>query len=418
MYTCVRALLRQRGENQRLTETQVNSFAVRELDNDYSDVYLILTHPSVTSEMSLALVDVEDLVYKLSETTTVDQWLQSLGTASLPTSDTVPKATAMTAKYNDVIVAGYDVQKIHQTGGPGGDWLDSELRDLLVTRYGSDYKQLYEHVLWTVNGLCHIADYTPSNGVQISEGGASMRKANANDIGMISFLSMGTLDFRPVTEDMMIKFSGLDYKRGFVLSLPDVDLSTKTVMLSIGGFLHFANHHYKVIGDHSILVEWWKIPFMERYFNSNKLIDMTKFTSTMSTPIDHLDSLDLNQAMTDESIKAYMQLSQTFVILLDATNMYYERHAVEATGLPGRYITRTPPKYPLQLENGLLPEYMAFTEDSEIVLAVNNNRVNRYVHNTRDYEIDNYVSGARRSNRPFNYGAAYLLELGCDVVTN
>lgn len=422
MYTCTRALVRRHGADQRLLETQVTTVKVRELLSDYAVAYLILTHPTLPAEVSLKLTDVGDSIYTLAPTLTVAQWLVANGDKTLPTSTTIPQKSSGVVKHRDLLVAGYHAEKIHPVSGDGNSLLDAELTDLRITREDTDYQLVYEHALFTVNGLCHIADYS-SKGVVLKGGGRSIHHSNRNQLGINSFLDVGKMSFYPIT-DAMIKSVGKDelgnahpLKKGVLLNLPKVDLSNKIVMLSLAGVLHFSNAHYKVVGDHSILLEWWKLPLMELINNVRPLIDISSFEGTLDPVAWHHDAIDLNLANTDTSVKTFLKLAQSFIILIEADNFFCNRIGVEQTDLPGRYVHPDRPRYPLQLENGFLPEYMTYDDHGEYVIAIDNNLVNRYVHDTRPYAVeDNYVNSARRSEFPTYYASAYLLEMGTDIV--
>lgn len=416
MYICVRALLRQRGDNQRLTETQVGSASVRTLLHDNAVVYLVLTNPAIDHEVGLDLSTIADIVYNLNENTTVDQWLVSLDTASLPTSDTVLVKEVGVVGYNDIFAAGYSLELISPISGPGSQLPQSELTDILVTKSGLDYELLYQHCLVTVNGLLHLTDSSTS-GMTVKDAGKSIGLANRHDIGLISFLDVGAIATVPITPEMVLSYTGGSLENGFLIALPDIDLSNKVVMLSVGGYLHFSNECYLVVGDHSILFQWWKYPLAHRFYNANKLIDMTPFTDTLVKNPDHGEALDLNQANSDESIRAFMSLSQSFVILLDADNFYFERHGLERTGLPGRYYNYELPKYPMQLETGLLPAYVAMPEDGMYSLAINSNLVRSFQHDTKRPTDDQYFNDARISSNLGYYASAYLLEMGTEFLT-
>lgn len=412
MYTCVRAIVCPRGVNSRFSETQVGGYAVRDLLTENAAVQLVLTHPALDHEVGLLLSDVEDRIYKLRPDVTVDDWLQALKGANLPTTNTVLKKTVATVKYNDAFMAGYRLNRVHPLAGEGSYFPDADLTDVRATKEGIDYTELYQSCLVSINGLLHITDAS-SRGLLIKEAGKSIRYSNLNSIGFTSFREVGKLSFVPVTGDMVRPLAeGIPIKQGFTLALPDVDLSNKIVMMSLGGFFHFANDCYTVTGDHSIKVEWGRIPFAHRYFNAKGLIDFETFDATLVRNVNHGNALDLNQAMTDDSIKAYMELSQTFVILLEADHFYYERHQVERTGLPGRYYAYERPQFPLQIENGLLPPYVATPENGVFVIACDSNLIARYVHDTKPIKDDNYFNGALRSQFPAYLGAGYLLEMG------
>lgn len=417
MYTCLRGIIRQRGENQRLIEATVGDRAVRTLVAENSYVFLVLSHPALDHEVGIDLATVEDMVYKLYPTVTVDQWLSSLGSTSLPTTDVIPKKTAAVVRYNNALVAGYNVQKIHPLSGDGNDQPDINLTDLRFTRADTDYKLFAEHALVTVNGLFHLSDGS-ARGVQVTDGGRSVRYANRNQIGIWSFLEVGKVKCYPITDEMIIpRAADTPLKHGFTINLPGEDLTKKAVLVSVGGVLHFLNHHFKVTGDHSVMMEWWKVDFFHLYFLIKDLIDLKDFNLLMPLPTNKPDYLDMDLAMTDEAIRAFMKLSQTFVITVEAENFYVNRHPLEATKLPGRFLTYTRPVYPLQLENGLVPEYIAIAEQGgTYVLAIEDNMVDRYHEDTRPAGDSTFYTGQRISQFPHYYGAGYLLEMGREIL--
>lgn len=417
MYTCVRALLRLRGDNQRLTEANVGEAKVRTLLNENSVAILVLTNPAVTHELSLDLTTVTDLIFSVAADITVNDWLQALGNASLPTSDTVPVKTASYAKCNDLFAAGYHAEKVHPLAGAGSQMPDDEMTDILVTKAGVDYKQFFENCLVTMNGLFHLTDYSTA-GVKIRDGGKTHTKSNMHELSIISFKDVGKVNCYPVKPENIIKQPGRTLSQGFIINLPDVDVGNKVVMLSIGGYLYTLNYCYKVTGDHNIKVDYWRIPFEERYFNSKDIIDMTPFTDTIVRNPNHGDALDMTQAMSDESIIAFMGLSQTFVITIDADNYYVENHALERTGLFGRYYTYERPDFPLLLESGFMPAYYAIPETEAYVICIPDNYVRRYAHNTRPPTDDHYFNQGLISYAPAYEGAGYLMEIGTEVLAD
>lgn len=416
MYTCVNAILRLRGENTRMSEAQVGDVLVRDLVTKYSVVRLILTHPAIKNKVSLDINDVLSRIYQANPSFTVDQWLTSLGNESLPVKDTVPKIVTASVKYNDAFNAGYTLNRIHPTSGEGNEMPDEDLTDIRITRGIVDYKQFYESIVVSVNGLLHISDYSTA-GVKVKDAGRSVSYSNKNTIGLMSFREVGKLSFEPIKADMLKPLNeGRLLKDGFSISLPKVNLDGKVAMLSIGGFLHFGNDRYNVNGDHSIMVDWAKIPFAHRYYDSNKLIDLSSFNQTMVRNDAHGDALDLNQALSDESIRAYMSLPQSFIILLETDHFFYQQHQLERTALLGRYYAYEPPAYPLQLDNGLLPPYVAIKEDDVYTVAIEDNNINRYVHDTRPVTDDGYFNSDRKSNRRTESSSGYLLQMGRDYL--
>lgn len=415
MYTCVNALLRERGMNQRITQAQVGNESVRDLVSEHSLVVLVLTHPSITYQLSLNMADVEELVNKIAMGVTVDDWLNSLGTTWLPTSDGVPVPTAATVAYNDAWAAGYSVELVHPLAGEGSQLPDLDKTDLLMTRVDTDYQQFYDHVLVSVNGLFHQTDASTA-GVKVMDGGRSVQHANKNMLGLVSFLNVGKVSTYPLDVDHIIPRSIDRLADGFTIRVPGVDLSSKVAMLCLGGVLHFANDSYQVVGPETMAVDWKRIPFAHRYYDTKALMDWSAFERTLVRNPLHGDALDMNQAMSNASILAFLLMSQTFVVTIDVDNFYYERHMLEHTALPGRYYNYTRPSFPMQLDNGLFPPYIAIPESGIYSLAVDENFTNRYVDDLRPSTDDNYWSGARVSHTPVKYSNAYLLEMGTELL--
>lgn len=417
MYTCVKAIVLPRGENTRYSEVQVGNSVLRTLFSENTVVQLVLTHPALDHEVGLNLDQVADLIFKARPETTVDEWLHSLGSMALPVTDTVLKKTVSVAIYNDAFMAEYTLTRVHPTSGFGNEMPEGTLDDILLTKEDIDYKELYESCLVTANGLFHIADYSTA-GLKVEAAGQSVRHSNKNSIGLISFREVGKLSFYPLKGEMAKPLKeGNVLNQGFTLAMPDIDLSGKVVMLVLGGVLHLPNDRYRPTGDHSVMIDWPDIPFVQRYYDTNRLIDLSTFDATLSRGINMGDVLDLNQAMRDESIRAYLDLPQSFLILLEADHFYYERHSVERAGLPGRYYSYVRPKFPLQMENGLMPAYVATPEDTVYTIAMDDNLIQRRVHDTRHGGRFEYYTRASRSNKPAYYSAGWLLEMGREYLS-
>lgn len=416
MYTCINSFTRSKVPGSKIIERLVNNIAVRTLVEENSVAHLILTHPSVTDPMGLDLFKALDQIYSLDPQITVDDWLTQLGDTSLPVGETPPVLVKATVKYNDLINAGYDPQLAHPTIGQGNELPDDELTDILISKEGADYKKVCHNCLFTVNGLLHIADHTRT-GVKISGAGRSVYHSNRNQLGIMSFQALGEVRSYPITREMMKPMvEGGTFKNGFSIYLPEHDLDNKTVLLSIGGILHTAQHHYRVSGTNTIVVEWWKVPFSRMYNDTKGLIDYTQFHNTLDRNPDAGDALDMRQAMSDDSIAAIMQMHQTFVIFLDADGFYVDREEVEQTALPGRYYTYTRPSFPLQLDNGFLAEYIAKSENGTWTIIIDENCQYNYLHETRSPSGDDYINAAHSPAHEFNYNSAWLLEMGRNYI--
>lgn len=411
MFTYVRALASLRGANQSLTTIDVGNKLVRDLTATYSRCVLVLSHPAIDHLVSLDVSQVEERFFQASPTLTVRQWLVSIGDEDLPFQNAIPTVLKSSVIAAEAYAAGYDVQKVHPTAGAGTALLDSELTQLLLTRHDADYTDMYDHLLSTVNGLFHLTD-ADVNGFRINDGGRSVNHSGKNEVGLLSFKGVGKVRTYPITDAMISSRRGLALKEGVVITAPQANFAGKFVLVSIGGYLHVANQQYKVVGDKSVLIEWWKLPMQRRYHHTRKLMDWSTVTRHMSLDPNHLGEIDLDIMNQDVCIREYLKLSQTFIITIETDNFFSDLIPLERTGLAGRYYSHSKPTKPLVLYNGLMPSYTIHGSNGMFCLAVEDNNHPDYLHDTLGLvDVVGRVNDATIHHPNKVYGSAYFLDM-------
>lgn len=411
MFTYVRALASLRGANQSLTTIDVGNKLVRDLSSTYSQCVLVLSHPSIDHVVSLDTKLVEARFLQASPMLTVRQWLTSIGDEDLPFQNAIPTVLKSSVLAAEAFACGYDMQKVHPTAGAGTALLDSELTQLLLTRRDTDYVDLYNHVLTTVNGLFHLTD-ADVHGLRVVDGGKSVNHSAKNEVGLLSFKNVGRIRTYPITDAMISSRRGLALSEGVVITAPTADFTGKFVLVSIGGYLHVANQQYKVVGDKSVLIEWWKLPMQRRYNHTRKLIDWSTVTRHMTLDPNHVGELDMSVMNQDTCIREYMKLSQTFIITVETDNFFSDLIPLERTGLAGRYYSHTKPVKPLVLYNGLMPSYTVHGNNGMYCLAVEDNNRPDYLHDTLNLvEVTGRVNDATIHHPNKEYGSAYFLDM-------
>lgn len=411
MFTFVRAMASLRGANQRLAELDIRNTLVRDLMTTYSRCILILSHPAIDHEVSLDVAEVNDSFYQYDPDLTVLTWLTAVGEGDLPFDTTVPKVVKASAIASESFAAGYKIERVHPLSGEGNEYPESELTQLRLTRPDTDYMDMFDHCLANVNGLLHLTD-AGTDGFRIIDGGKSVRHSGRNEVGLISFKSVGKVECFPITPEMITGRKGLPLVEGAVITAPDADFSDKYVMVVVGGFLHCGGKQYKVVGDNSVLLEWWKLPIHRRYNDTRKLIDWTPVTSLMDRNTEHTGALDIGLMSSDECIKAYLTMSNTFIITIETENLFFDNIPVERTGLAGRYYSYVPPVKPLVLFNGMLPPYTIHGQNGVYCLAVDSNNMPKYLHDTRNVmEEDPYQNDAMVHAPNKEYASAYFLDI-------
>lgn len=418
MYQCEKALVKHNNSMEGWEEVDVRDTPIISLFDQYSRIYLVLKNTTTQKYSTIYLNDLSVEMGLVTATTTVTQWLTAQGNRNLGGNSGVPKVTSKTVKYNDAWQAGYKLNLNHAFLPNDSPVTDADKADIHLAKSGVDYKQLYDNCLFTVNGLVHLCD-RDDFGVYIKDGGRSFFVANDNHVGILSFREVGTLKFIPITEEMIYTpHVGGKLGHAAYLKLPE-NIGNRTVLLVIGGYLHLLDRLYQPIGERSVKINFADFPLMDRLMNSRHLIDISKVTDTWEQNEANLNPthVAVSDLYSDASIKAYLTLSQSFVVILDNDNLYVEKHRLESAGLPGRYRAYSRPEWPLRTELGRLPEYLAIPESDIWSVAIQDNFTTNYRYETARWQKEVAIDGSALSANPVFYTQGHLLEIGSDVVT-
>jgi hypothetical protein len=123
------------------------------------------------------------------------------------------------------------------------------------------------------------------------------------------------------------------------------------------------------------------------------------------------EMVTIDQLVSDENIKSYLSLSQSFIIVLDTPNITLNRQYVKKTGMPGKYITYKEPLYPLVLGLGRHAEYWSIKEDGQYSLSVHDNIIENKQFDTLLTSSLTNTDNDRRPNTPTMLSDAYLLQI-------
>jgi len=408
------AVVQMKESRGRWVSADLSLAPVATLFDTYMGVYLILSHYSLDHKVSLDLSEVASEISGLVDTATVTDWLTLRGDRTLPTSDVLPTITTKQVKYNDAWQAGYTMNFVHPFYHVDTQIMETEKTDVLMVREDTDYEQFYKNCLVTVNGLIHRTDFD-EYGIRIKDAGTSVRQANENHIGILSFREIGEIEIINITEDMIYNPNpGAKLKEAAYLKV-EQSMEGKVVMLVLGGYLHVLESYYYAIGDHAIKIDMANFPFIQRFYASKKLLDMSNVMADWQSDPNNDEHFAISDLFSDTTIKKYLTMSQSFIVLLDADNLYVEKHKVEYTGLPGRYYAHSRPEFPLRTELGRLPEYIAIPETDIWVLAIQDNFSTKYRFEATNYRDEPGIDPQRETLKPVYYAQGHLLEIGSDI---
>lgn len=411
MYTYISAIAKLNKRNSRWLVEDLQNVTFGELFSQYREVIFELNHTHIAGSISLNLKDIQTATLDLSMT--IVQFLESVGNQVLPTTEGRPTINIRTVHYKDAIDAGYNVLATKIGTHHEIDWPLDVARDLLLSKGGINYDFMYKHCLVTVNGLLHRTSQSV-NGLYVVDGAYSRTVANDTLVGLISFADVAELSFINLHETML--FRPVNDSKHYNKAYLNVgqSLEGKTVLLSLGGYLHVLDEAYRVIGDNVVVIDFNNLPLLERYYESSELIDLSSldFTKALSNP----DQRVVNEIIESESfIKKYLNLPQSFLIVVDAPSLYCVKHLLERTPAPGSFTTELLPKWPIRSLNGRLPEYTVRRDNEKFILRIVNDIIPNYQFNTTDWQDEESVSSSRLPFKPFIRDRAFMLEIGRDI---
>lgn len=378
MYTLVSAIGKLKAVGSRWANVDISSISLSDIYRDYQEVYAVLSNPFYDSNRTLVLSSIR--AENRANLMTLDQYLASIDDASLPVIEELYEIETKWAHFNDAFRARYKVLPTPASGHIGSTIPLSERDWLSLTRPDTDYQLFFRSCLVSVNGLIHRTD-TDGQRIYVVDGMKSSRVAGENQIGITSFMNLGSLEFLPMTQQMIHR-RYVDEPLGTRVY---IDIGTarpgKIPMIVVGGYLHLLdNREFFQINDTIYGFNIRSVPWRERFFESRELIDLS---SLNLEEIQHNeDQVVEAEIFSDENITKMFLLSQSFLVFIDNPDLFVEREVLRSSKLPNMYTSYTEPKYPLTLGYGRLGDYWRVKEDGQWALTVQDSRKWNYIFNT------------------------------------
>jgi hypothetical protein len=318
-----------------------------ELLNTYQRLIVTLTN---SFEVTPTLFDVVANRHRFNNPSlTFSAWLINNGNAALPSIGSGFQVTTQRTNTGDLYSHGFKVRRVHPIGHPDMDYPIEDKTDVLITKTGTDYIYMGSHCLVSLNGLFHLTEGS-NRGLYVRNAVKSAKIAGDVAMSITSFADIGELEIIPITPDMIFKTNPDQrlYKQTFVNL--GVSTEAKTVLLSIGGYLHCLDSAYHEIGNGVISIDFTKLPLLDRLFESLDLIDMQSLNEALLNGFKN--TIIIDQITSDEFITNYLTLSQSFAIVVDTDYLVVDRDAFTSTRFPGQYISTYVPKGLLVTETG------------------------------------------------------------------
>jgi len=289
--------------------------------------------------------------------------------------------------------------------------------DVLIRRDGPsagqgdrDLSQLHDYCLPSINGYLHNTVQT-AVGPCVIDGGITMRHAQNNSLGLLSFLELGKLDKITLTPERVGKAEGrLSLKERIEITLPE-GKTIKSFFLVLGGYLVLPQKDVLwSASDRTIQVNLKALSYLERLLESSLYLDLSALKLTPSEQNDTM--LNLEEIWSDAVITRYFTLSQSFVVLVEQDQLFYNRIPLRQLRVPGQFTAYQEPEYPLVLGTGRFAEYWKQREGDRWSVTMSDSYRRMYMHHREmEGQLKN-VFDQLSFDIPHFFSQGYLLEIG------
>lgn len=394
----------------RWVEIDIRNTPLNTIYNNYYAVQVVLTNTYLQKPVML---DLMLMINELrQETMTFNEWLVSISNRALTTSDKTPTYKSSYVRFKDAFQAQYTITPVKPGLAPDVDVPPSERTWLHLTRPNTDMEHFRDYCMVSVNGFWHYVD-TAADGAWVMEGNVSRNRCKHNQVGILNFQDVTKIRHKRITEDMLFHVApgeGFGNRVGIRMG---EDITNKTLGIVIGGYLHLLDPQvlYAMSAD-TVCVDFRQIPMMERYHESFEYIDLERLQ--VEHRADNPMGISIASLQSDEVMRRYMTLPQTFLVLLDHPDMYVAREPVHFTNMPSMLVSYMKPNLPLMLGYGRIAEYWAREDCGQWSLTVQDSTRDNYQHQTTGGSAlpaknDSQIPGRYTSN----YGG-YMLKICAD----
>lgn len=411
MYSLVSAIAKSRNADGRWSALDIGSLTFDTLYSQYLRVIATLSNEFLPANVALDLEAIRAQVGSTSQT--FNDYLVSIGSNALPTTDDLPVLRHQTVRYMDAFRAGFQVQPIAPNAAPDADVPELDKTWLYVTKPGINFHDFEDYCLVTVNGFVHrvAAD---ANAAYVVDGMKSVFKSKEATMGLINFQKVSKLTYVPITEQMIFKQNpDQAYRNQMYVDLGQ-DISNKEIMLVLGGYLHVLDTRtFYRMNDTTVVIDFNNLSLFERIHESMPYLDFS------SLPYDRTDRnetmFNSDNFLSDENLVAYATLSQSFFVLLDNVEIFKDSQAVETLPMPGQLISYVEPTYPLVNGVGKFAEYWSIHDYGQWSLRVPDNYWHQRQYNTTPLLDNRGVADSRVPTDPVRHSRAKFLILGTDL---
>lgn len=394
MYTYIESVCLSRSIGSQWKKINIENVTLVDLFQKFSQIYLTLS--TVNGRI---YVDFNTLRREFSNSLlTFKDWLPTVYTRTLETVATIPSTEITFAKYSDIFQSGY---KLNVHGA----------KNVLITRpnTNTDLSLIDTHCLVTVNGYVHNTTYT-DNQLKVINAAVSMGISDENHMGIISFANIGRLT-KVIIDDTRITIENNPsvLKNRITFSISE-SMANKSFFLVIGGYIIFPSPNVLWYNnDNTFTLDLNNTPFIERIYESSLYLDLSSLQLKIN-PINK-DMINVNELYSDEVLKKYMTMSQSFLVIVNIPNLKTNKINIRSCNMPGVFTAYQDPVYPLIVNYGKVAEYWKTYDEGHWSLSVSDSFMRNYIlSETPIAQLPN-VTNNLKPEVPTRHSNGYFLEI-------
>jgi len=267
--------------------------------------------------------------------------------------------------------------------------------DLVITSPTEDLS----NVLVAVNGLFHKTVLFGGE-LFVAGGYANMKRAGVTETALIDTTALGGHTVVNILEEHISPIGGAPLSQGLRLTLPDgMTFAGKTPVLVIHGQMFLLDGTHRIITPNVLRVDMNKMdiphlimhhpmtkwsrqyraagfiyPYMTTPSNENELPAVYDDENPLyANPIDANGIVDTSALLTDQAITDLLTAGQSFLVLLNETNIYLKKYRMTPTTAPSEFeLRRDDTPRGLLMYNGswVLPYTIRSSKDRQHTVTV------------------------------------------------
>jgi hypothetical protein len=411
MYQLVSAIAKPLTGDSRWKNLDIGNIPFNQLFSQYKKVIAVLSNVFLPNNVSLN-IEAMRATYGASSIT-FNGFLQVNGNATLPTTAVVPAINSRYAHYADAVHADYEITPTHPSADATSEMPRSDKTWLRLTKPGMKYSVFHESCLVNVNGFYHKTD-AATDAIYVVDGNKTANIANRNEVGILSFRQLGKISLISITEDMVYTQKDTQSLRSNCYVDTGQDVSDKTVMLVLGGYLHVLDPRtFHRISSSTFSIDFSNLPLLDRYFESKGIIDLSSLPLEIDSTND--DHISINNLYSDEVLLAYLTLSQSFFVVLDNPDIFIDKEFIQPSKMPGVYTAYGEPRFPIVVCAGRHETYWYHPEKPFFSIHMNNTLRGEPNYDSR--KVKTLVSVSSHESTVYGEinSPAFYLKIGTDL---